>query len=275
MKIKISDIKKIFLELNKKGKIISYDKNNLKLINSNKSKIDRNRDILEKLKNNLTVKTQIENSEDFFDIYNSIDIETREGSMSFSVCSNEQFFINTYDNMCVNSSLLSSTCFNKICDESKSAMVSVNPKYYNENDALGRISFYKNKFKLYLYNFSSPNYKNRYIFRLLITKIILGDDYLDILSSPFEYIKHGFFEDKTIGQEVYYYFLELYNYDRYKILKSSYDNFFDTFNRETFEEYYNCDQINDEYPPFDDVLYFDNSKYKDMNFPGIECLIFN
>ena len=81
--------------------------------------------------------------------------------MSFSVCSSEQLFIDTYNNMCLKCSSLSCKCFDKIDDNSKSTMIYLNPRYYNDNqnDTLGRISFYKRSV-YYQYIFKN----NYYIF---------------------------------------------------------------------------------------------------------------
>jgi hypothetical protein len=286
MQIKIEDMKKLYNKLKQENKIIRFDINKLKLINSHYSftDIDTNENIIRELnivKTDINGRSKIPNSQisfKFFDFYDTIDIDTRKGSMSFSLCSNEHKLEDFYDSMYKKCKQKYAVCD---CvqpnDNDISATVSLNPKYYNfkYNKSFGRISYYVNKLPLHIYNFSSENYKNRYLFRNIITKLILGDDFYDVIFNFNFKPEHGFFKDYTIGQEVYYYFLEKYNYSRHSYLLNSYNKFVSNFNKDIYEEFYNNEEINNEYPPIDGVLYFDHSIYDRIDYPGIECLIFN
>ena len=290
MKIKIEDIKKVYEEYKQKNKILTFDVNKLQLINSNRSfplnygdtvTNDYIKQELELVKNDLVTKViepTTKFSARFYDFYDTLNIDSRKGSMSFSLCNNLPLLHKLYESMCSLCNGLSSSCAcAQISKEDIPASVSLNPHYYSASDPklFGRITYFTNQFKLCLYNFTSNNYNNRFIFRTMITKLILGDDYFDVIIQNQFKPTIGFFKDYTVGQEVYYYFLELYNYDRMNFIKNSFDNFFNSFNKGIFEKYYNNDDINNTYPPFDGVLYFDNSEYDNINYPGTECLLFN
>ena len=288
MKIRVNDLSTLYSELLKDNKVLYYNINDLKLINSNSSfplnkstvmTVQQIKDELNLVKNDLMNKVTIPTSKNinkFFDFYDIININGRAGSMSFSLCTDNKVINNIYDEMCKNCNQTMCTC-SPLQQNDKSASISLNPKYYNidNNQSFGRISYYNNKLPVCIYDFTGTNYKNRYIFRKLITKLILGEDFFTkIIVNNLNPIE-GFFKDNTIGQEIYYYFLEIYNYDRYNFLLKSFNSFSSNFNRGNFEEFFNSPETNKDYPPFDGVLYFDHSKHDNLDYPGTECLLFN
>jgi hypothetical protein len=289
MKIKIVDITKLYLDLKAKNRVMFFNIDELKLINSNKSfpfnastKMT-NEEIISELKivqsdlsSNVTVPAS-KYMYKFFDLYDSINVNARPGGMSFSLCTDNKTINDIFDNMCMICRKQNCNCINITSKDDKSASVSLNPKYYGveTKESFGRISFYKNTLPLYLYDFTSSNYKNRYIFRTIVTKLILGTDYFDKIIIHNIKPTVEFFKDYTIGQEIYYYFLELYNYDRNKYLLHSFNTFTSVFNKGKFEEFYNSAEVIDSYPPFDGVLYFDHAIHNNIDYPGTECFIFN
>jgi hypothetical protein len=287
MKIKINDVSTLYSDLVSQKKILFFNINELKLINSNSSfpfdkkipmTIEEIKEELDIVKNDLINKVDTPSTKKvskFFDLYDTLNINGRAGSMSFSLCTENNTINELYDKMCKNCNNTLCTC-SPLQKNDKSASVSLNPIYYNINNKLsfGRISYYRNKLPVCIYDFSGDNYKNRFIFRKIVTKLILGEDFFTKIIvdnlNPIE----GFFKDNTIGQEIYYYFLEIYNYDRYNFLLKSYNSFISNFNRGLFEEFLNSPEINREYPPFDGVLYFDHSIHNNIQYPGTECLLF-
>jgi len=142
-----------------------------------------------------------------------------------------------------------------------------------------RVIVFKNKLNITLLDFSTSNFSGRKYYRYLFTKLILGDDY------NLQNKTNGFYNDGTLGQEIIYYFLEIYCYDRYNFFKklaiNSYNDEIPQHVQETAplfpallaninELLVNKNWKND-YPPIDGVTYFDkspNSKY------GIEIVIY-
>lgn len=138
-----------------------------------------------------------------------------------------------------------------------------------------RIIKFKNKLKLRILNCDPDNYSGRLIFRQLITKILLGDDY------DFSFTE-GCYKDGSLGQEVIYYLFEIYNYDRYWLLHKLYYKILKKhiINNPniSFENFYNDKSINIIYPSIDGIYYYDSSETniesKNIIINGTELLVF-
>ena len=291
LKIRSKDMRHKYAYLDKNKKHLIYKEGELQLINASSTfkdiSDDEIKNIIETTKNELTrteiINTKQQNQFDrtkLYDLYQTKKIYYRKGTMSFSLC-NQKKLSDLYLSMCQecknDTCVIKNDCNKNIVADDTAATVSLNPRYYDiENPKnFGRITYYKNNKTLHIYDFSSNNYKNRYVFRKFITELILGPDSTDKIINNNLSVQIGFFRDDTIGQEIYYYFLEIYNYDRYNRLLNSYNSFSSTFNKSSFNEFCNDEMIITMYPPFDGVLYFDHSTYKNVNYPGTECLLFN
>ena len=145
-----------------------------------------------------------------------------------------------------------------------------------------------NKFNMTLLNFSTRDYSGRSFYRYTLTKLILGDDY-----DPDEVVKNidtytGFYKDGTLGQEILFYFIEIYCYDRYnfffnmaneqylllgKVNKDTDIKDTDIKNKKINELLKNKLWIS-EYPPIDGIIYLDKSNDDGREVSGIETVIF-
>lgn len=261
MKITIEDMIK-FMRKNKDKKL-DFKMKELVLVNASTSFREDNINVIENgIKNNFP-------RDKFFDFESSTNkISNREGTMSFSLC-NEITFLKKPE------------CFeSEKCHISKFYLsnVSINPRYYSLDKpySFGRITYFFNDLPLTILNFYTADRRGRIQFRREVTQLILGDDYLTKITNFNGQENHiGFFKDKTIGQEIYYYFLEIYNYDRYNYFINSYikNNLSEEVVKLSFGEFVST--LDDDYPDFDGVVYFDTSSFKDIDYPGPEVLIFS
>lgn len=196
-------------------------------------------------------------------------ITGRNGTMSFTSCD-----VNLQRVTCEKNN-----CFTSLQDN-YDAIVSMNPRYYKLNEPItfGRMTFFTNIFNFHLLDFYSANYFGRQEFRRQITELILGKDYFTKVINNNIYGKNkrnGFFPDKTIGQEVFYYMLEIYNYDRYNYLIDAYKiNGMSTKpGSQCIDDFIGTDS--QDYPAFDGVIYYDTSSSMKVEYPGPEILIFS
>jgi hypothetical protein len=140
--------------------------------------------------------------------------------------------------------------------------------YFGETfDLFGRFIYFKNKCPLRILKPETKNYSGRYSFRYYLTIMILGDDY------KFNF-KDEVFPDGTLGQEIIYYLLEIYAYDRYHFLFNAYSKLTAIDPNITLEDFYGASNIDEVYPAMDGVYYYDHSIAKSINIRGTEILIF-
>jgi hypothetical protein len=258
-KIKIEDMVSFYRKMKENGFIKLFEKKKLKLINA--SKIPDG--IITPSDNNILSKsTEYKNY--FYEIYWKNNENERKGFMSFSTCSDRYI------------DMLMGQIVNRQCEENFDigCLLSQNPIYTGDTTNFGRLTYFVNEFDLYFFDFSSKDYIGRAAFRHYITGLILGSDYYDILLTYKTNIDTGVFADKTIGQEIYYYYLEVYNYDRFHYFKNMHNKSPNKFNSKVFSEYYNNQYFHDIYPPLDGVMYFDHSSNNNVQYPGIEFGIF-
>jgi hypothetical protein len=259
------------------NKLINLFSNNLKIYEINKLKTyhvlkSKNKIDVHQY-NNIKNKTNLNYSKyDFFELFWKDNNEnTRNGAMSMTSC----------DNVSKESRTSYSNPTNDLNDESNIGNIAINPAYFGEqiND-FGRIVKFKNSHKLRILYCNPTNKLGRYFFRKAITKILLGEDYTFNL-------RDGCYKDGCLGQEIIYYFLEIYNYDRYYNLQMLFNNLKNNNEYElhinlpdkyTFEEFYNDESVNIYYPSLDGLYYHDDSSMKvdgtEISVHGTEIVTF-
>ncbi len=163
--------------------------------------------------------------------------------------------------------------------------------YFNcrNDNKFKRVVVLENNYDMTLLHFSSDDYSGRVYYRYMFTQLLLGDDYdqLEVIQNHSKYT--GFYRDGTIGQEIIYYFLEIYNYDRF--------NFFKEYITRDYVETKKhgsavhgkeigpptSDKLNEmlssklwrnEYPAFDAVIYIDHNWEGNTDFAGVEIVVF-
>jgi hypothetical protein len=150
-----------------------------------------------------------------------------------------------------------------------------------------RIIIMTNIYNMDFLNFSATNYSGRSFYRYIMTKMLLGDDYDPVMIVKNFDKHHGFYKDGTLGQEIIFYFIEIYCYDRY--------NFFNNLSNEQYllvdphnknskdEKEEKNNKINEllinkmwrsEYPSIDGVIYVDKSNDNGKEIIGIETVVF-
>jgi hypothetical protein len=147
----------------------------------------------------------------------------------------------------------------------------MNSNFFNckNDDKYKKIIVMNNNYTMTFLNFSTLNYSGRSLYRYLLTKIILGDDYdLYIVSNNYSNY-YGFYKDGTLGQEIIYYFLEIYCYDRFNFFYNLANEQYLLIN-ELFENIF----WSNEYPSIDGVLYIDKSIDDMKEIYGIETIVF-
>lgn len=275
MKLTKNDVKTILNEFD--NNIIYYEPNKLVTFSAgmSKKKIDNKsiplaKDDYEQVLNYLTNKTlDIDHKKyELYELFWNNSEHKRSGTMSMSSCSNisdksrQQIVPKgtsiVYDKYVTNTSAI--------------------PEYFGNNlQYNSKIVKFKNKLKVSILNCNADNYIGRYVFRKKITEIILGDDY------NFDIQNNETYMDGSLGQEVIYYFLEIYNYDRFNELNHIYHEFLNknlSVNTNiSFENFYNDKLINKIYPSIDGVYYYDQNKFIDKNraeynIHGTEIVIF-
>lgn len=178
-------------------------------------------------------------------------------------------------------SFVTDTFYNNDFPDSFSAML--NSNYFNCKlpNKYKRIIMMTNIFNMTILNFSTSNYSGRSLYRYLFTKIILGDDYEPelIIQNIGEYT--GFFKDGTLGQEIIYYFIEIYCYDRYNFFYNmANDEYILKKNQLSEEKNTKIKELlenelwQEEYPNIDAVMYIDKSMDESKIVIGIETVVF-
>jgi hypothetical protein len=161
---------------------------------------------------------------------------------------------------------------NKLLEKKQSNISALFSNTYfncNKENKYKRVIIYNNIYNTTLLNFTTNDYSGRKYFRYLLTILILGNDY------KFNINKNQFHSDGTLAQEIIYYFLEVYCYDRYNFFKNLSVN---DYNNNTLNTLDNLNELFsnkiwiDEYPPIDGIIYLDFNS-KDINY-GIEIVIF-
>ena len=254
-------------------KLINLFSNNLKIYEIGKLKtyhVLKSKDGLDtNTYENIKNKINLNNLKyDFFEqFWTDNNTNTRTGTISMTSCDNVSFESRTSYNNILNN-------YNNIGN------IAINPNYFGKQiNNFGRIVKFNNNHKLRILYCNPKNKLGRLFFRKAITKIILGEDY------KFDF-KEGCYQDGCLGQEIIYYFLEIYNYDRYHKLT----DLFDDLNKDKeklhinlppdykFEQFYNDESVNIEYPSLDGIYYHDDSSVnidkQDIPVHGTEIIIF-
>ena len=163
--------------------------------------------------------------------------------------------------------------------------VMLNKNYFNCRDSnkYKRVIIATNKYNMTLLNFSTSNYSGRSLYRYILTKFILGNDYNPqiVADNPTKY--SGFYKDGTLGQLFIYYFLEVYCYDRFNFFKNmateDYQLIRDIRDRDLakqtkINEFLSNELWLNQYPGIDGVLYMDKSTNDRTVLTGVETVVF-
>jgi hypothetical protein len=109
----------------------------------------------------------------------------------------------------------------------------------------------------------------------------LGDDYNQNMVVKNHAKYSGFYKDGTLGQEILYYFIEIYEYDRYNFFKNMANDEYYLINNVDdidkvnikIDEFFSNKYWQNEYPAINGVIYIDKSS-DIVSSVGIETVIF-